>query len=91
MRLYTLHKRELLMVILTFVASVLLSVLVGLCGPPITAQSEIRATSLRPSLTAEELASASTPMVLRTPALKSYHQQLWIIAKVQTDNVDGKR
>ncbi|XP_034244090.1 transmembrane protein 181 [Thrips palmi] len=90
MRLYTMHKRELMVVILTFVACVFLAVLVGLCGPPITAQSEIRATSLRPSLSPQELASASTPMVLRTPALKSYHQQLWLIAKLQTDNVDDE-
>ena len=109
MRLYSMHKREFAMVFVAFFACFGLSVLVGLAGPPITTESEVRASSLQPSGAAAAAAAAaatttaagaagqggqarlgSGPIVLRTPALTSYHQQLWLIAKVQTDNVDGE-
>jgi hypothetical protein len=30
------------------------------------------------------------PFVMRTPALTTYCQQLWVIAKMRTANKDGK-
>lgn len=96
MRLYSMHKREFALVFVTFLACCGLSVLIGLAGPSITAQSEVRASSTASSTGGGTGGTspgpdgdlAATKFELRTPALTAYHQQLWLIAKVQTTNVD---
>lgn len=33
---------------------------------------------------------ATGPFVMRTPKMSTYSQQLWVIAKLDTENTDGK-
>lgn len=53
-------------------------------GPPITSDSEIRATTL-----VNESDLAVGPFGLKSPLLSTYHQQLWVIAKIETGSTDG--
>lgn len=61
-------------------------------GPPITSTSEVDASNLLPvdnsSKTTYSLATG--PFTMRTPAMSTYNQQLWVIAKLSTGNSDGK-
>ena len=52
-------------------------------GPPITSTTEQKA-----HLNGSEMATG--PFIMKTPALSTYSQQLWVIAKFSTANSDGK-
>lgn len=80
MRLYTMHKREFVLVFTAFFASFGLCVFIGLAGPPITSTVELNATHLVPKLNNSQMASG--PFVLKSPALSTYSQQLWVIARI---------
>ncbi len=54
-------------------------------GPPITWTTQIQAKNL--PINATELATG--PFGLKSPLLTTYHQQLWIIAEIETQNRDG--
>ncbi|KAL2743533.1 transmembrane protein 181 [Vespula maculifrons] len=84
MRLYSMHKREFVMVFVGFFACFGLSVFIGLAGPPITTTSEQKA-----HVNGNE--TATGPFVMKTPALSPYSQQLWVIAKLSTLNNDDER
>ncbi|XP_046734631.1 transmembrane protein 181 isoform X1 [Diprion similis] len=84
MRLYSMHKREFVMVFVAFFACFGLAVFIGLAGPPITSTTEQKA-----HLNGSEMATG--PYIMRTPALSTYSQQLWVIAKLSTSNVDNER
>lgn len=120
MRLYSIHKREFVMVIVAFFACFGLAVFIGLAGeskslpyfnnfeifaiscdllsiqntiilitmiftgPPITSTSEQKA-----HLNASDMATG--PFIMNTPALSTYSQQLWVIAKLSTSNNDGTK
>lgn len=92
MRLYTMHKREFLMVFLAFFACFGLGIFIGLAGPPITWSTEINAANLRPntSTTQSDDFFASGPFAMKTPLMTTYAQQLWVIAVLSIDNTDGK-
>lgn len=83
MRLYGMHKRELVMVLAALFAMVGLGTFIGLAGPPLT-------------LTSQQLLAYNTtnhsvgPYVLKTPTLNAYSQQLWVIGQIVTANIDGK-
>lgn len=83
MRLYSMHKREFFMVFVGFFACFGLSVFIGLAGPPITSTTEQQA-----HVNNSEMSSG--PFIMQTPALTTYCQQLWVIAKLSTSNTDGK-
>lgn len=83
MRLYSMHKREFVMVFLAFFACFGLGVFIGLAGPPITSTTEERIR-----LNASD--SANRAFVMRSPAMSTYSQQLWVIAKVSTENTDDE-
>jgi hypothetical protein len=58
-------------------------------GPPITTTSEQKASILISKQNGSDLANG--PFILMTPPVSTYSQQLWVIAKVTTDNKDGER
>ncbi|XP_066254636.1 transmembrane protein 181 [Euwallacea similis] len=91
MRLYSMHKREFVMIFVLFFACLSLTIFIGLAGPPITQTSPIDATSLLPKLNNSDRKDVATgPYVMKTPRLSTYHQQLWVIAKFKTENSDGE-
>ncbi|KAK7070453.1 hypothetical protein SK128_027559 [Halocaridina rubra] len=83
MRLYTMHKREFVMVFIVFFAMLGLALFIGLAGPPITVTAKQKATQLTPSVNQSQLTSG--PFVLKSPALSTYAQQLWLISKIIID------
>lgn len=96
MRLYSMHKREFVMVFMGFIACFCLGMFIGLAGPPITITNEINANALFSNLSTtkssqERNVMATGPFIMKTPLLTTYSQQLWIIAKLQTDNSDDER
>lgn len=98
MRLYSMNKREFATVFLAFFACFGLGIFIGLAGPPITVMSKVSGGSLQPNGTVAAAAGdgapgaylARGPFVMRTPLLTTYSQQLWIIAKLTTDNTDDE-
>ncbi|XP_011499430.1 PREDICTED: transmembrane protein 181 [Ceratosolen solmsi marchali] len=84
MRLYSMHKREFVVVVFTFFACFGLAVFIGLAGPPITSTSEQKA-----HLNTSDMDTG--PFIMNTPALSTYSQQLWVIAKLSTSNNDDER
>ncbi|CAG9836454.1 unnamed protein product [Diabrotica balteata] len=94
MRLYTMHKREFVMVFITFFTCFGLGIFVGLAGPPITLTTEVDGVSLLPknNNTNPNINKniATGPFIMKTPKLSTYSQQLWIIAKLSTENTDGE-
>lgn len=61
-------------------------------GPPITYTTEIdgKALLLKENQSHHNSADIATgPFIMRTPALTTYAQQLWVIAKLTTGNTDG--
>lgn len=60
-------------------------------GPPITSTTEVDALSLLNDNSSKKTDSLPTgPFTMRTPAMTTYNQQLWVIAKLRTGNPDGK-
>ncbi|KAG1671101.1 Transmembrane protein 181 [Nymphon striatum] len=90
MRLYTMHKREFVMVFVIFFACFGLSVFIGLAGPPITITVSQNASTLVYKPNNSEMATG--PFMLPTPAISTYSQQLWVIAEIVVkENADGGR
>ncbi|XP_064473067.1 transmembrane protein 181-like [Ornithodoros turicata] len=89
MRLYTMHKREFVVVFAVFFACLCLCLFIGLAGPPITT-TVARSSSqlLPPNENISSLNMATGPFTLKTPTLSAYSQQLWIIAQVTIKNED---
>ncbi|KAL1123112.1 hypothetical protein AAG570_002200 [Ranatra chinensis] len=85
MRLYSMHKREFVMVFLGFFTCFGLGIFIGLAGPPITLTTVYKASQL---LRNQNISSdiASGPFIMKSPAMSTYNQQLWVIAVVETDN-----
>lgn len=94
MRLYTMHKREFVMVFLAFFACFGLGIFVGITGPPITSTVELDGKSLLPKDNQNHTNKkdiATGPFTMRTPPMTTYSQQLWVIAKLSTENIDGEK
>ncbi|KAG8227320.1 hypothetical protein J437_LFUL006761 [Ladona fulva] len=88
MRLYSMHKREFVMVFVAFFACFGLGVFIGLAGPPITSTSEQKSSKLLPKLNGTDISTG--PFIMKTPSMSTYSQQLWVIAKVSTENKDDE-
>lgn len=84
MRLYTINKREFVLVFIAFFACLGLAVLIGLAGPPITSVYTQKATSLP----VNKSMLASGPFHLKTKILSTYSQQLWVTAKLVVNKSD---
>lgn len=79
------------MVFLAFFACFGLGIFIGVAGPPITSTVEINALSLLSNTsTVNKKDFLSTgAFIMKTPLLTTYSQQLWVIARLKTDNSDG--
>nr|CAG4644664.1 EOG090X03I5 [Leptodora kindtii] len=86
MRLYSMHKREFGLVFVAFFASLALACFIGLAGPPITVTSQQSVSQNGGYLNGSD--KAAGPYVLNSPSMTTYHQQLWVIAQVITENKD---
>lgn len=93
MRLYSMHKREFVAVVVAFVTCFGLATLIGLAGPPITRTTEISATALLSNTSAanDKAILATGPFIMRSPLMTTYSQQLWLIAQLETGNSDDER
>ncbi|XP_035216021.1 transmembrane protein 181-like [Stegodyphus dumicola] len=89
MRLYTMHKREFVLVFSAFFASFGLFLFIGLAGPPITHTVTINATNLTPKLNNSQMATG--PFILRSHALSTFSQQLWVIARIVLKRGDDEK
>ncbi|CAH2009468.1 unnamed protein product [Acanthoscelides obtectus] len=93
MRLYTMHKREFVMVFVAFFACFGLGIFVGVAGPPITKTTVVDKSLLLPKTNSSngyKRDIASGPFTMRTPTMTTYSQQLWVITKLSTENTDGE-
>ncbi|XP_055551518.1 transmembrane protein 181 [Wyeomyia smithii] len=93
MRLYSMNKREFVVVFLAFFACFGLGIFIGLAGPPITSTTMVTGSSLMPNTTGSGSGAdylANGPFVMRTPLMTTYSQQLWLIANIETDNNDDE-
>lgn len=96
MRLYTMHKREFVMVFMAFLAAFGLGIFIGLAGPPITEESEITAKQILAMTTNSSAKSgvapsiASGPFMIKSQFMSTYNQQLWVFLKMWTANHDDE-
>lgn len=95
MRLYTMHKREFVLVFMAFLAAFGLGIFIGLAGPPITEETEVTAKQIlamtnSSSASATPPSIASGPFLVKSQFLSTYNQQLWVIAKLWTSNTDDE-
>lgn len=103
MRIYSMHKREFVMVFAAFIACFGLGIFIGLAGPPITIKTETSAKQIMASVNnvtgsnstvggnnLRSTSIASGPFVVKTQFLSTYNQQLWVIAQLQTANSDDE-
>lgn len=87
MRLYSLNKRQFVMVFVIFLVCFALSVVVGIAGPPIIETVSQNVSTLR--LPPPDLKTG--PFLLKSPPVSTFHQQLWLIVHVETDNTGTSR
>nr|CAG4640732.1 EOG090X03I5 [Eulimnadia texana] len=88
MRLYSMHKREFVLVFVALLASFGVFVFIGLAGPPITSTRHQAVSRLASHPNSSQMASG--PFVLKTPFVSLYEQQLWVAAQIQTENKDDE-
>ncbi|XP_050303960.1 transmembrane protein 181 [Anthonomus grandis grandis] len=90
MRLYSMHKREFVLIFVLFFVCLGFTIFIGLAGPPITQTTSIDGISLLPKLNNSNMVSrkdiATGPFIMKTPKLSTYNQQMWLIAKLKTEN-----
>ncbi|KAL5239950.1 hypothetical protein ACI65C_007360 [Semiaphis heraclei] len=85
MRLYSMNKRESVMVFIVLLTAMGLVLFIGSTGPSITLTSKISGVEV---LKHTNGSLPQGPFVMKTPRLSVYNQRLWLIAVVQTDNKD---
>ncbi|KAK3577395.1 hypothetical protein CHS0354_032242 [Potamilus streckersoni] len=87
MRLYSLNKRQFVLVFVTFFVCFGITVLIGIAGPPIidTVTHNLSAV-LQPD---KKIDMKKGPFPLKSPPMSTFHQQLWLIAHIITDNAEG--
>lgn len=99
MRLYTMHKREFVMVFMAFFAAFGLGIFIGLAGPPITEETEITAKQImamqtnasgRGQVSPPPPSIASGPFMIKSQFMSTYNQQLWVFLKMWTANSDDE-
>lgn len=90
MRLYSMHKREFVMVFLAFFAAFGLGIFIGLAGPPITEETSTSAKEImqRVNMSSARPSIASGPFIIKSQLLSTYNQQLWVFLKMRTSTSD---
>ncbi|XP_050428241.1 transmembrane protein 181 [Adelges cooleyi] len=87
MRLYSMNKREFVMIFVILLTAMGLVLFIGLTGPPITLTSKTSGVDI---LKHNNGTLPQGPYVMKTPSLTVYNQRLWLIAVVLTDNKDDE-
>ncbi|XP_043219290.1 transmembrane protein 181-like [Amphibalanus amphitrite] len=80
MRLYTMHKREFVLLFAGFFLSFFVIILIGLAGPAGLVTTTVKASELKTR--GPGFSMASGPFVIKSPGVTSYAQQLWLSATV---------
>lgn len=78
MRLYTLTKRQFIVVFLTFALAFAVFLFIGIAGPAVMQQETLNATCK----TKTTPLAKCTAFSMSTPMLTSYNQQIWIVISV---------
>ncbi|XP_070568299.1 transmembrane protein 181-like isoform X4 [Ptychodera flava] len=86
MRLYTLTKRQFVVVFGAFFVCFFITVLIGVAGPPLVDSYEQNASQLVP----EPDNLAVGPFHLKSPTLSTFNQQLWLVATPQLKHAKGE-
>ncbi|XP_052243617.1 transmembrane protein 181-like isoform X5 [Dreissena polymorpha] len=89
MRLYSLNKRQFVMVFVIFFICFGITVLIGIAGPPIIETETYNLSSL--GQVESNVNMMTGPFALKSPPMSTFHQQLWLIAHILTDNKQGTR
>ncbi|XP_072035992.1 transmembrane protein 181-like isoform X2 [Amphiura filiformis] len=77
MRLYTLTKRQFVLVFICFFAAFVLTVLIGIAGPSIHVQSEEKILAKSPDV--------SGPYELQSPMVTRFNRSLWLTAIIRVE------
>lgn len=88
MRLYSLDKRNFLLVFMAFFACFALGIFIGLAGPEITLTREFDAATLTNGSQEDFLANG--PFIIQTQLLGSYSRQFWLFARYKIVNTESK-
>ncbi|XP_039260920.2 transmembrane protein 181-like isoform X2 [Styela clava] len=83
MRLYTLSKRQFVLVFVAFFTCFLLTVLVGLAGPRIISSTHMNTSNVKQ----ENIATG--PYTFMSPVMSTFNQQLWLLANIKVKNPSG--
>ncbi|KAL5010749.1 hypothetical protein ScPMuIL_013054 [Solemya velum] len=91
MRLYALNKRQFVMVFIMFFFAFGICILVGLAGPPIVETVVQNASMIEPEHPELKTNFKNGVFHLKSPPMSTFHQQLWLIAHIITDNKGGAK
>ncbi|CAG2197332.1 Transmembrane protein 181 [Mytilus edulis] len=83
MRLYALNKRQFVLVFVTFFICFGITLLIGVAGPPNIETVSKNGSSFGPHKPKD---LKTGPFILKSDPLTTYHQQLWLIARITTDS-----
>ncbi|CAF4037706.1 unnamed protein product [Adineta steineri] len=83
MRLYALHKRQIVAVFALFFICLLITTLIGIAGPSVIQPNNYKLENPQKQL--------SGPYKLKSDYLDTFHQRLWLTMKTITDNNGKKR
>ncbi|WAR07814.1 TM181-like protein [Mya arenaria] len=89
MRLYSLNKRQFVMVFVTFLMCFGITVLIGIAGPPIIETVSYNLSAMTQG--DPNINMKTGPFALKSPPLTTFHQQFWLVAHIITDNTEGTR
>uniref|UniRef100_H2YR35 Uncharacterized protein n=1 Tax=Ciona savignyi TaxID=51511 RepID=H2YR35_CIOSA len=93
MRLYSLSKRQFVLVFLLFVIAFLLSVFAGFAGPSIITTTHVNSSQLNEqpsSICYIDLTFLQTgPFKFFSPVLSTFNQQIWLLANLRIKNPTG--
>ncbi|XP_037083705.1 transmembrane protein 181-like [Pollicipes pollicipes] len=93
MRLYSLHKRDFVLIFVGFFLSFFIVILIGMAGPAGMVSSTVKASELQTRT--KGFSMASGPYVIKSPGVTTYSQELWLSAGVVvgggTDETFDKR
>ncbi|XP_065057138.1 transmembrane protein 181-like [Rhopilema esculentum] len=85
MRLYTLTKRQFVLVFVGFFSCFVITFIIGLAGPPIISQNTLTARQLDPKVNL-----MTGPFKMESGMLTVFNQQLWLLCKLQISGLRKK-
>ncbi|XP_068698018.1 transmembrane protein 181-like [Montipora capricornis] len=85
MRLYTLTKRQFVLVFVAFFVSFFLTAIIGIAGPPIIAEHAKKASEL--NVPKEKFGTG--PFSIDTGILSTFNQELWLLCQVKLNGTNS--